>query len=465
MARILAIDDDRSILESLMLYLEGEGHTVITVTEGTQVLELIAQHHPDVMIVDLRMPGIDGFEVLARLRDLDDYLPVIMITAYDDMEHAIRATSLGAFDFIPKPIDIELLDRVLQNALECRRGSREDAVIHLREHPGAAVENHLIGKSSRMRTVFRQIGNVANNMVTVLIHGESGTGKELIAHVVHRNSNNSAEPFIAVNCSALPEGLLESELFGHVRGAFTGAIRTKKGKFELAGSGTIFLDEISELSLGLQSKLLRVLQEREFDPVGGEDCIPMRARIIASTNVCLEERVRNKEFREDLYYRLNVYRIDVPPLRERPEDIPALVEYFISRFRHEHGIAVRKITRAAQQMLSDNSWPGNVRELEHTLLQAALRVNGDVLTEEFISLPKPPDPPQKWEPEWLPLSLEEIERMHIGRVLAHTGWNKRAACRILGISKPTLYSKIREYSIEPTEKTHPPSSAQPDPAE
>ncbi|MBE0642595.1 MAG: sigma-54-dependent Fis family transcriptional regulator [Bacteroidetes bacterium] len=450
MARILVIDDDASILESLTLFLEGEGHVVICSSEGRDARALVEAHQPELILLDLRMVGTDGFTVLRDLEALIEAIPVIMITAHDDMENAIQASSLGVFDFISKPVDIDVLSRVMDEALCCARKSRDEDTYGINFIPTLGERVRIIGKSPGMLRIFRQIGQVARNRVTVLIQGESGTGKELIARIIHNSGPSRLEPFVAVNCSALPEGLLESELFGHVRGAFTGAIRTKKGKFELAGRGTIFLDEVSELPLGLQAKLLRVLQEREFDPVGGEGSLPLRARVITSSNMHLTHLVRDGRFREDLFYRLNVYEISIPPLRDRTEDILPLIEYFLCRFQQDDIVTIKRITSEAVTLLRGYAWPGNVRELEHMLLQSSLQAHGGVLRSENLTLPEAAGKDKaEWEPEFLPLSLEEIERMHIGRVLAHVGGNKRAACEILGISKPTLYSKIRRYGIQP----------------
>ncbi|MFQ5798507.1 MAG: sigma-54-dependent transcriptional regulator, partial [Bacteroidota bacterium] len=397
---------------------------------------------------DIRMPGMDGLTALEKIKAIEKNSAVIIITAHDDMQSTIKAIQLGAYDYIEKPLEIERLLVTVRRALDAQRMSeRLDALIS--ESSGQyQLDNVLIGRTPAMREIYKKIGSVSSSKVTVLIQGESGTGKELIARAIHYNSRERNEPFIAVNCTALSETLLESELFGHVKGAFTGATGDKRGKFELAGEGTVFLDEIGEMSPHLQVKILRVLQEREFERVGGEKTIPMNARVIAATNRNLTKLVQEGKFRDDLYYRLNVVTIDVPPLRKRKEDIPLLVEHFLREINTELHRSVMKMPSEVMELLVSHSWPGSVRELKNVLTQAIVLSPGDVLLKENIllqraSLHTPP------EEDASQMSLAEMERRQIKRVLDSVGWDKAKALEILGISKPTLYKKIERYDLKP----------------
>lgn len=447
MEKILVVDDDQSIRDTLSNYLKRQDYDVYSAKNGIEALEKMKEAHPDLIITDVKMPEMNGLDLLSKVKELDKHIQVIMISAYDDMQSTVKAMQSGAYDYIEKPLEIDKLKLRIKRALENKKlSSRLESLIPS-DYKEYKIENTLIGKTPKMKEVYKKIGQVSSSRVTVLIQGESGTGKELVAKSIHYCGITKDQPFIAVNCTALTESLLESELFGHVKGAFTGSIRDKKGKFELAGEGTIFLDEISEISPNLQVKLLRVLQEREFERVGGESLLPMRARIIAATNKNLGELVESGKFREDLYYRFKVVSIDIPPLRERVEDIPLLVQHFLSKINTELHKSVNKVPDEVMEMLKSHEWVGNVRELENTLMQAVVLASDDVLTKENILLRKS-EPVNKESINFLNFSLADMEKMHIKAVLDSVNWDKQKAHKILGISVPTLYSKIEKYNLE-----------------
>jgi two-component system response regulator AtoC len=359
MAKILIIDDDSSIRESIDLYLTEEGHTVYTGINGTEGLNKFVETSPDVVILDIRLPDIDGFTVLEDLQEEEEDVKVIMITAHHDMDTTINAMKAGAFDYIRKPLNIDELDIAIHKALKSIE--MEKKINGLLMEPSRQFKvGDIVGASKEMSEIFKTIGIVSQSKTTVLIQGESGTGKELIAKVIHNNTSPN-EPYIAVNCSAIVETLLESELFGHERGSFTGAIARKLGKFELARYGTVFLDEISEMSINLQAKLLRVLQEMEFERVGGKDRVKVNARIIAATNKDIRTLVKEGKFRDDLYYRLNIVSINIPPLRERKEDIVLLVDYLITKINRDLHKRVLGVSDELMDIFLKYSWPGNVR--------------------------------------------------------------------------------------------------------
>ncbi|GBD87095.1 transcriptional regulatory protein ZraR [bacterium BMS3Abin03] len=447
MEKILVVDDDQSIRDTLSNYLKRQDYNVYSAENGVKALEIMEEVRPDLIITDVKMPEMNGLELLKKVKELDTHIQVIMISAYDDMQSTVKAMQSGAYDYIEKPLEIDKLKLRIKRALENKRlSSRLESLIPS-DYKEYKIENTLIGKTPKIKEVYKKIGQVSSSRVTVLIQGESGTGKELVAKSIHYCGITKDQPFIAVNCTALTESLLESELFGHLKGAFTGSIRDKKGKFELAGEGTIFLDEISEISPNLQVKLLRVLQEREFERVGGETLIPMRARIIAATNKNLGGLVESGKFREDLYYRLKVVSIDIPPLRERIEDTPLLVQHFLSKINTELHKNVNKVPDEVMEMLKSHEWIGNVRELENTLMQAIVLASDDVLTKENILLRKS-ETINKESINFLNFSLADMEKMHIKAVLDSVNWDKQKAHKILGISIPTLYSKIEKYNLE-----------------
>ncbi len=440
MDKILVIDDDRSICESLNLYLTEEGYAA---EEG---LRKIRTGQWDVVILDIFLSDANGLDVLARIKEFNTDVSVIMITAFHDMPTTVRAMKLGAVEYIHKPLDIDELESAIKRALKRKTetGRKGAGVISF---SGKHREHDIVGKSRAMKEIFKTIGIVSQSKTTVLIEGESGTGKELIARAIHDHTDRS-KPFVSLNCSAIVETLLESELFGHEKGAFTGATYRKAGKFEQAGSGTLFLDEIGDMSLNMQVKLLRVMQEREFERVGGKERLRTDARIIAATNKSLKDMVAQETFREDLYYRFNVIRIFVPPLREHREDIPLLVEYLIQKLNRELGKKITKIQAAALQGLVNRDWPGNIRQLENVLKRAAVHTQGDILMEETLaeSIDDTADlPPEAAVPK-IKL-LDEVEKEHILNALRFADGNRGRVCELLGISRPTLQRKIRKYGI------------------
>ena len=456
MAKILVIDDDKSIRESLELYLEEEGYDVYTAPNGTEGLNQFVAIMPDVVILDIRLPDIDGFTVLEDLREEDEKVKVVMITAHHDMETTIKAMKGGAFDYIHKPIDVDELDIAIGKALGSIEMEKKISGL-LMEHPRDFKVGDIIGTGNKMKEVFKTIGVVSQSKTTVLIQGESGTGKELIAKCIHYNTSRD-EPYIAVNCSAIVETLLESELFGHEKGSFTGAIARKQGKFELARYGTVFLDEISEMSVNLQAKLLRVLQEMEFERVGGKDRVKVNARIIAATNKDLKKMVQEGRFRDDLFYRLNIVSIQIPPLRERREDLAPLVEYLLKKANRELHKKIAGVSDEIMNIFLRYNWPGNIRELENLLIRAAVVAKGQVLgKEDFPDLVEEKHGASTdreiagSEPGKM-LTLDEVEEMHIRKVISNTDKNKGEICEILGISRPTFERKLEKYGISFTKE-------------
>ncbi|MDI9570868.1 MAG: sigma-54 dependent transcriptional regulator [Pseudomonadota bacterium] len=454
MAKILVIDDDSSIAESLDLYLTEEGYTVYTAATGTDGLNAFVKHAPDLVILDIRLPDIDGFTVLEDLREEEENVKVIMITAYHDMDSTIKAMKGGAFDYIHKPINVEELDMAIKKALKTLE--MEKKISGLLNEPSRSFKvGDIIGNTKEMKEIFKTIGVVSQSRTTVLIQGESGTGKELIARVIHNNTSPE-EPYIAVNCSAIVETLLESELFGHEKGSFTGAITRKLGKFELARHGTVFLDEISEMSLNLQAKLLRVLQEMDFERVGGKDTIKVNARIITATNKDLKLWVKEGKFRNDLYYRLNIVAIHLPPLRERREDIPALVDYLLAKINRELHKKVIGLSDEMMDLFMTYGWPGNVRELENLLTRAVVVAKSQVLTRsdfpdlsEVVTTVADEEGEEPFAiPTGRPLTLEAVEERYIRKVIKENSHRtKGELCEILGISRPTFERKLEKYGL------------------
>jgi len=454
MPKILVIDDDVSISETLELYLTEEGYDVVTAHTGTDGLNQFVKHSPDVVILDIRLPDIDGFTVLEDLREENENVKVIMITAHHDMDSTIKAMKEGAFDYIHKPINVDELDIAIKKAVKTY--DMEKKIDGLLMEPSRQFKvGDIIGSGREMSEIFKTIGVVSQSRTTVLIEGESGTGKELIAKVVHHNTAPH-EPYIAVNCSAIVETLLESELFGHEKGSFTGAIGRKQGKFELARYGTVFLDEISEMSLNLQAKLLRVLQEMEFERVGGKDRVRVNARIIAATNKDLKDMIKENKFRDDLYYRLNIVSIRIPPLRERREDIGPLVDYLLAKINKDLHKRVIGVSNEMMNVFMTYNWPGNIRELENLLVRALVVAKGQILVRgDFPELiDEQPNKKNREEAAGemetsgkLP-TLDEVEEMYIRKILKKdSSLNKGEVCEILGISRPTLERKLEKYGI------------------
>ncbi|HDP25515.1 MAG TPA: sigma-54-dependent Fis family transcriptional regulator [Deltaproteobacteria bacterium] len=454
MSKILVIDDDTSIRETLELYLTEEEYDVHTASTGTAGLNEFTKWSPDVVILDIRLPDVDGFRILEELREEDEQVKVIMITAHHDMESTIRAMKDGAFDYIHKPIDVNELDIAIEKALHALDMEKKIKGLLVESSRNFKVGD-IIGEGHQMSEIFKTIGVVTQSRAPVLIQGESGTGKELIAKVIHNNTDAN-EPFIAVNCSAIVETLLESELFGHEKGSFTGAINRKPGKFELARHGTVFLDEISEMSLNLQAKLLRVLQEREFERVGGKDRIKVNARVIAATNKDLRTMIKEQKFRDDLYYRLNIVTISIPPLRERREDLKPLLNYLITKINMELHKNIVGVSDEMMEIFHRYNWPGNIRELENLLVRATVVAKGQVLVKSDFpvlhedissSSPAESEPPPWHDATGRILTLEEVEELHIRRTLRDTKLNKGELCEKLGISRPTFERKLEKYGI------------------
>ena len=450
MEKILIIDDNKLNRKIFKDTLGKVGYDIFEAEDGEEGLQLVRSEQPDVVITDFQMPGLNGLEVLSEIRKINLSLPVIVLTAFGDVVLTIKSIQLGAFDYLEKPIDPQQLKSIVQNAINSKKVSNSLSEVLHEDSSGESIieDNILVGKTPQMKEIFKNIGRISLNKVNVLIQGETGTGKELIARLLHYSGITRNQPLIIVNCSALTENLLENELFGYVKGSFSGSNLDKKGKFELAGEGTIFLDEISEISLNTQVKLLRVIQELEFEKLGGEDTIPMKARIIAATNRNLEVLIKEGKFREDLYYRLKVFTIDLPPLRERKDDIRDLVIHFLHKLNKRFNKSVVKIGDGVIEMLQIHSWYGNVRELENTILQAIVMSKSDVLEKENITLNRRQIQVQE-VPLEIPMirSLADLEKFHIKRILDEVKWNKLEASHILEITRPTLNAKIEKYNL------------------
>ncbi|MGB5567953.1 MAG: sigma-54 dependent transcriptional regulator [Sedimenticolaceae bacterium] len=451
MSRVLVVDDDQASARTLQLHLLAGGHDTAVAHDAEAGLEAAREQRPDLVILDIRMPGRSGLELLPELKALQPAPHIIMITAFHDMDTTIEAMQQGAEDYIHKPVDIDELDAAVERILGSGRPGSLVPTIDV-----AAGRFQMVGRSRAMKDVFKNIGLVARSNTTVLITGESGTGKELVARAVHNASENADGPFVVVNCAAVVETLLESDMFGHEKGAFTGAVGRQPGKFALAAGGTIFLDEVGEMSQAMQAKLLRVLQNKEFTPLGSKTAHRTDARIIAATNVDLAEVVAKGGFREDLYYRLRVVNLHLPPLRERPEDLVDLVQALLARINAELRSGITHIDQAVFDCFAEYAWPGNVRELENMLLKAAALSSGNTLTIEQlpVELRGACVRQQEKSPAGAALgSLADMERGHVARVLQATGWHRGKACKILEVSRPRLRRIMRDYGLEPPEGT------------
>ena len=467
-ATILLVEDDRGIAASLRRVLEGEGYRVVSAASGTEGLQLAESAACDLVVTDFKLPGFSGLELLEKISVARPRLPVIVMTAHGTSEIAIEATKLGAYDYLLKPFEIPEMIELVARALESSRLAVDAVEIGNVE----AKRDALIGTSRAMQEIYKEIGRVAAKPVTVLIRGESGTGKELVARALYQHSDRADKPFIAINCAAIPETLLESELFGHERGAFTGAESRRIGRFEQAHGGTLFLDEIGDLSARTQVKLLRVLQERSIQRLGGRETIPVDARIITATHRDLEQEIAGGKFREDLFYRLNVACITIPPLRERSEDIPELVRFFLRRHGAELEVLTPAIEATAVELLEGNSWPGNVRELQNAIRKALLAARGYPITREIISsvLRTPARREQNsgalagYIAESLAAArVGELENIHsvvheavdrelMSQAIRLAGGNQAEAARWLGISRLTLRAKLRALSLHPSQQ-------------
>jgi two-component system nitrogen regulation response regulator GlnG len=471
--RILVADDEESMRWVLSKALKRKGFSVDLAKDGDEALGMIQTTPYDLAILDIKMPGLSGLELLDRAREIKSDLLVVIMTAEASMKNAVEAMKRGAYDYITKPFDLDVIDAIIEKIDKAREMTSQVSLLKEELKDRYQLEKTIIGNSPAMRDIYKTIGKVAPSDITVLIQGESGTGKELIARAIHFNSKRIGKPFIAINCAAIPKELLESELFGFEKGAFTGAVERKLGKFEQANGGTIFLDEIGDMPIDLQAKILRVLQEKEVTRTGGSQSIAVDTRIVAATNQDLDEKVRQKGFREDLYYRLNVVPINLIPLRDRKEDIPLLLEYFLKKCCAEMEVPVKQCSEDAVRLLSDYSWPGNVRELENTIKRAVILSSDPLLSSDDFAALRPHTGSlsrgedlslealvemklrsslgnlDKMESgDLYSMILEQMERPLIRFVLEKTRGNQVKAADILGINRNTLRKKIQDLGIE-----------------
>jgi DNA-binding NtrC family response regulator len=445
---ILVVEDEEKLRRVLQLQLEGAGYQVLQASAAEQGLKLADQ--ADLVLTDLKLPGMDGLELLSALRRQNSFTPVVVMTAFGTVESAVEAMKSGASDFLMKPFSLDHLNTVLEKALEIRELRAEN--LQLKEALGHRYEfNNIIGRSPAMQEIFATITRVAPTRATVLLAGESGVGKDLIARAIHHHSPRRDRPFVKINCTALPENLMESELFGYEKGAFTGANTSKPGKFEQADTGTVFLDEIGDVPASVQVKLLRVLQEREFERLGSNKTRHIDVRVLAATNVDLRAALENGTFREDLYYRLNVMPINIPALRERKEDIPTLAAYFVAKLSNEIGSPAKSISPEAIEKLMAYYWPGNVRELENVIERSLVLAAGEVLRAEDIRLDMSPRArPNQGGTVSLPdgMTLDEYEQALIREALKRAGGNKSQAARLLGLTRNALRYRLSQMGIE-----------------
>jgi DNA-binding NtrC family response regulator len=444
---ILVIDDEKNIRTGLQAALELDGYEVLLAEDGTTGLSLALNNEVDLVITDLRMPGVSGEEVLRRITTETPGIPVIVLTGHGTVENAVEAMRSGAYDFLTKPLNLDRLSLLVKRALQSRELVLQNRELEQEAEKRKSFE-HIIGKSPSMLKLFDVVKRVAPTRASVLITGESGVGKELIANALHNLSTRKDNPIIKVHCAALAENILESELFGHEKGAFTGAVSRKRGRFELAHGGTIFLDEIGEINQSVQIKILRVLQEKMFERVGGEDTIEVDVRVITATNRDLEKEIAEGRFREDLFYRLNVVRIHVPPLRERKDDLPLMISAFVKEFAEENGKVIESIDPKARQALYAYDWPGNVRQLRNCIESAVAMTTGTVITLDEL-------PPSIREMDEIPAitipvgaTMADAEREIILQTLAAQNGNKSKTAEVLGIGRKTLHRKLDEYGDE-----------------
>lgn len=456
--KILIVDDDLSISRSYQKYLESEGYSVFTANDGREGYIAIDKERPDLVLLDINMPVKTGLELLEDLNKTfskKDIPLIIMLTAYGDLDAAVKATNLGAYDFLSKPVPLEKLRAAVERALETL--TLKERVAHFVEPDPAPFKDSIIGRDPLMIDIYKTIGTLKGNKATVLVTGESGTGKEMVAKAIHENTVPD-EPFIAINCAAVPENLIESELMGYVKGAFTGAATNREGKLEAVRGGTLVLDEISEMPYEFQTKLLRVIQEKDFYPIGATEKKRFYGRIVALTNKNLKELAENGKFREDLFYRLNVITISVPPLREHIGDLEMLTLHFIKKANLMMNTSIQSITKEALDFLSTHSWPGNIRELENTILRASIKAKDKILTRDSFVFLIPErkdqgDPKEKSggesfaAPDRL-MPLRDVEKNYIEFVLKQTNWHKGKTAELLGITRPTLDKRIEEYELK-----------------
>lgn len=447
MAKILIVDDNKFIRYTLTTLLEDADYRCTQASDGFAAIKEVKETFYDLVILDMKLPGLTGKEIFYEIKKTDPDVPVIFLTAFGDIKDAVDLMKKGAYHYVTKPFNNDEILILINKAIENRYLNKEINILRKRLDEGS---DQIVGKSPEMNSVFNQVNIVAPTDLTVVIHGESGTGKEVIANLIHQKSERASGPFIAVDCGAIPETLIESELFGHEKGAFTGADAMKQGKFELANNGTIFLDEITNLSDSNQVKLLRVIQERKLTRLGGKISIPINIRIIAASNIRLAEFVNSKKFRHDLYYRLNEYNIDLPPLRARISDIPLFATFFIDKCNKEFNKNVSGLNEDAMQELMDYDWPGNVRELRNVIRRAVLMASGDTITN--IQIPKEINYNTEKDSESftqgnLEDSKKNIEKEFIINALKETGGNKSKAAKLLNINERTFYRKLKLYNL------------------
>ena len=448
MNTILIIDDDLMILMILKQTLVKAGYSILTASSGEEGIKTLAISNVDLVLTDYMMPGMTGIEVLNIIKKNKPLVPVIMLTGHGDVPLTIKAIQLGAADFIEKPIQPKELVEVIKRTLEIHEQALSISKPFSRDSRKVIEEAPLIGKVPAMREIFKNIGRISLNRISVLLNGETGTGKELIAKLIHHSGVTREHPFIIINCSAINEDALYNEMFGYEKGALAGETENKKGKFELAGEGTIFLDEISNLSDNLQIKLFRVLQDLEFEKPGVSEPLQLRARIIASSNKNLEQLIAEGRFREELYYRIKVFTIDLPPLRKRKDDIEELTQFFIQKYNRRLKKEVNQVGDGFYEKIKNYNWPGNIRELENSILQAMIVCKGNVLEKSDINLAKIETVHESVSISVLS-TIAEIEKIHIKQVLTKLNWNKLETSRILDISRPTLNAKIEKYELSP----------------
>lgn len=440
MRKILVIDDEQNIRRMLTRVLSPEGFIVKEAVNGLEALKKLREENYSLVLLDLRMPVLNGIDTLKKIREYDINLPIIMMSAYGSIPEAVEAMRLGALDYLIKPFDIEELKIIIKRAI--KQCELEVENIYYREEEEKRFNfDEIIGKSNSINKVLEMVKSVSPTPATVLITGESGTGKELIARAIHKNSLSKNGPFVVVNCVAFSLNLLESELFGHEKGSFTGAIAKRIGRFEMANGGTIFLDEIGEMDLSIQTKLLRVLQEREFERVGSSRSIKIDVRILSATNKDLKKEVEERRFREDLFYRLNVFNVDVPPLRERKEDIPLIAEHFINKYNKILNKKVKKISAKAMELLLDYNYPGNIRELENILERTMIMAKDEIIDEKYFNFINKETYIEKKG------TLKEAEKELIIKYLIQNKGNRTHTAELLGISRRSLQNKIKEYQI------------------
>ncbi|MFC1829488.1 sigma-54-dependent transcriptional regulator [Thermodesulfobacteriota bacterium] len=447
-SKILVVDDDTSLRKLLDTVLTAEGYEVTLSSDGQEAVKFVEKQFFDLILMDIRMAQMDGIEALKRVKEISSGIQVIIMTAYASVKTAIDALKSGAYDYLTKPLDIDELKILVARALHQVQLEQDNRRLKERLDDRFNFSN-IIANSPSMLQVFELLAQVSPSEANVLITGESGTGKELIANAIHQNSYRKERPFIKVNCAALPENLLESELFGHEKGAFTGAVAKRKGRFREAHLGSIFLDEIGEMSPATQAKILRVLQEREFEPVGSSNTVQVDTRIVAATNKNLQDEIRDGRFREDLYYRLNVINIDIPPLRERSDDIFLLAETFLKKYAEKNHVFIKGFTPMARDMLVRHDWPGNVRELENVVERSVIMARSDLISHEELpdSFKKYASEDQAKKIDLTPgRSLKDVEREMIIRTVEQTGGNRTHAAKILGISRRTLQLKLKDYN-------------------